>query len=240
MVFIMHSTSLIQRFIYFSVLIFTHTAYSETVSFIPESCDGRHAPELVLVDGYTLKSPVHLVDGINPVIEKNIIRTVIEIPAGSNQKWEVEKLTGNLKWEFQNNNPRTVKYLAYPANYGLVPMTILSKENGGDGDPLDILVLGPAVPRGSVVEAKIIGVLRLLDKGQQDDKLIAVMAGTQFYEVDTIKDLERKYPGVTTIIDTWFANYKGEGKVEVLGYSGREVARNVLGQALDDYRKISR
>ena len=240
MIFIMRSTSLIQRFIYFSVLIFSHHAYSETVSFIPESCDGRHAPGLVLLDDYTLKSPVHLVDGINPVIGKNIIRTVIEIPAGSNQKWEVEKLTGNLKWEFKNNSPRTVKYLAYPANYGLVPMTILSKENGGDGDPLDILVLGPAVPRGSVVEAKIIGVLRLLDKGQQDDKLIAVMAGNQFYEVDTIKDLEIKYPGVTTIIDTWFANYKGEEKVKVLGYADRKVARDVLIQGLDDYRRISR
>ena len=121
MVFLMHPTSLVQRFIYFSILIFSHNAYSETASFIPESCDTRHAPELVLVDDYTLKSPVHLVDGITPVIEKNIIRTVIEIPAGSNQKWEVEKSTGNLKWEFRNNSPRTVKYLAYPANYGMVP-----------------------------------------------------------------------------------------------------------------------
>ena len=111
-------------------------------------------------------------------------------------------------------------------------MTMLSKENGGDGDPLDILVLGPAVPRGSVVEAKIIGVLRLLDKGQQDDKLIAVMAGNQFYEVDTIKDLEIKYPGVTTIIDTWFANYKGEGKVKILGYADQKVARDVINSRL--------
>lgn len=240
MILITRPISLIQGFICFCILIFSHTAYSETASFTAKSCDTGHAPELVLVDAFTLKSPVHLVDGINPDIEKNIIRTVIEIPAGSNQKWEVEKVTGNLKWEFQNNSPRTVKYLAYPANYGMVPMTLLSKENGGDGDPLDILVLGPAVPRGSVVEAKIIGLLRLLDKGEQDDKLIAVMAGTQFYEVDTIKDLERTYPGVTTIIGIWFANYKGEGKVEVLGYSGREVARNVLVQALDSYRKMSR
>lgn len=240
MIQIMDPTSLIQRLLYLSVLIFSHAAYSDPASFIPESCHSRHAPDLVFVDDYTLKSPVHLVDGINPVVEKNIIKTVIEIPAGSNQKWEVEKLTGNLKWEFKNNSPRKVKYLAYPANYGLVPMTILSKENGGDGDPLDILVLGPAVPRGSVVEAKIIGVLRLLDKGQQDDKLIAVMAGNQFYEVDTIKDLEIKYPGVTTIIDTWFANYKGEGKVKVLGFADRKAARDLLIQGLEDYRRISR
>ena len=45
--------------------------------------------------------------------------------------------------------PREVKYLGYPGNYGMIPRTLLPKELGGDGDPLDVIVLGPAVERGS-------------------------------------------------------------------------------------------
>ncbi|MDJ0554325.1 MAG: inorganic diphosphatase [Microcoleaceae cyanobacterium MO_207.B10] len=65
-----------------------------------------------------------------------------------------------------------------------------------------MVVLGPAVPRGSVVPVKLIGVLKLLDGGEQDDKLIAVLKDTPLSEVDSIADLDSKFPGVTNIITT--------------------------------------
>ena len=197
------------------------------------------AVELSRVDQYTLRSAVHLVDGIDPIGSENTIRVVVEIPTGSTQKWEVEKSSGDLKWEFRKGKPRLVKYLGYPGNYGMVPRTLLSAANGGDGDPLDVLVLGPAVPRGSVVEVKVIGMLSMLDKGEQDDKLIAVMANDIFDQVDTIKKLDKEFPGVTSIVETWFANYKGQTKIETMGYVGRTKAHAVLSQALDDYKGLS-
>lgn len=194
------------------------------------------AAELSRIDQYTLKSAVHLVDGIDPIASEDTIRVVVEIPAGSTQKWEVEKSSGDLKWQFKKDNPRLVKYLGYPGNYGMVPRTLLATENGGDGDPLDVLVLGPAVPRGSVVEVRVIGMLTMLDKGEQDDKLIAVMTNDSFAQIDTIKKLDKKFPGVTSIVETWFANYKGQSKIETMGYVGRTKAHAVLAQAMDDYK----
>lgn len=196
----------------------------------------RHAPELNLADDYTLESAVHLVDGIDPLVSDGIIRAVVEIPSGTTQKWEVEKSSGNLIWEFKKGKPRRVKYIGYPGNYGMVPRTLLSADSGGDGDPLDILVLGPSVPRGSVVDARVIGMLRMIDKGEQDDKLIAVMTGGIFDEVDTISELDKSYPGVTGIIEAWFSHYKGHKKIETEGYVGRKKAYAVLLQALEDYK----
>ena len=197
------------------------------------------AVELTRIDQYTLKSAVHLVDGIDPIGSENTIRVVVEIPTGSTQKWEVEKSSGDLKWEFRKGQPRFVKYLGYPGNYGMVPRTLLSAANGGDGDPLDVLVLGPAVPRGSVVEVKVIGMLRMRDKGEQDDKLIAVMANDIFDKIDTIKKLDKEFPGVTAIVEMWFANYKGQTKIETMGYVGRTKSHAVLSQALDEYKRAS-
>ena len=74
---------------------------------------------------------------------------MIEIPTGTTAKWEVVKPSGELRWEFDQGRPRVVRYLGYPGNYGMIPRTLLPKEEGGDGDPLDVVVLGPAVPRGS-------------------------------------------------------------------------------------------
>ena len=199
-----------------------------------------YALGLSRVSEYTLLSSIHLIDDIDPIVGKNSVKVVIEIPSGSTQKWEVEKPSGDLKWEFKRGRPRSVQYLGYPGNYGMIPRTLLLEDDGGDGDPLDVLVLGPAVPRGSVVEVKIIGLLRMQDKGEQDDKLIAVMTNGVFAKVDDIDDLDEEFPGVTTIVETWFANYKGQKKIETDGYAGRKKAKKLLARALDDYKKHSK
>lgn len=176
----------------------------------------------------------HYVDGYAP-ISGNDITVVIEIPAGTTQKWEVNKTDGNLHWEIRDGKPRIVKYLGYPGNYGMVPRTLLAYENGGDGDPLDVLVLGPPADRGDVVKAKLIGVLKLVDGGEQDDKLIAVLPGTVFYDLDSVEDLNEAFPGMLDIVETWFESYKGAGKLQSLGYKGADDAAAILNQAVDTY-----
>jgi inorganic pyrophosphatase len=103
-----------------------------------------------------------------------------------------------------------------------------SKEAGGDGDPLDVLLLGPAVPRGTVAAARLLGVLKLLDGGEQDDKLIAVTDAAPLEGVQSIAELDARYPGVTRILELWMTSYKGPGEMESKGYAGADVARQVL------------
>jgi len=204
--------------------LFLHSSYADEV-----------ASELKYVDQYTLVGPKNFLTDFEPINSDGTINVVIEIPAGTAAKWEVDKKDGSLKWEFKEGKPRIVKYLGYPGNYGMIPQTLLSKELGGDGDPIDVLVLGALVPRGSVVEAKLIGILKFLDGGEQDDKLLAVLPGTSFSDINDIQELDKKFKGTSTIIEIWFANYKGPGKVESKGIASVEEAKIVLNSAIKTY-----
>ena len=98
----------------------------------------------------------------------DLVNGIIEIPKGTRAKYELDKASGMLMLD-------RVLYSSvyYPANYGFIPQTYCD-----DKDPLDILVLSQIniVPM-CLVESKVIGVMRMIDGGEDDDKLIAVAAG---------------------------------------------------------------
>ena len=68
--------------------------------------------------------------------KNNHPQVVIEIPAGTIEKYEIDKKNGGLKIDQRDGKPRLIKFLSYPANYGMIPQTLLPKNLGGDGDPL--------------------------------------------------------------------------------------------------------
>ena len=95
---------------------------------------------------------------------------VIEIPMGSSVKYELDKQTGLLKLD-------RVLYSAvyYPANYGFIPQTLAE-----DDDPLDVLVLcQEAVAPLTLVHARAIGLMTMIDSGKQDHKILAVATTTR-------------------------------------------------------------
>ncbi len=106
---------------------------------------------------------------------------------------------------------------------------------GGDGDPLDVIVLRPAVERGQVVETRLLGVLKMLDGGEIDDKLLAVQEGTALARASDLASLDEQFPGVSAIIEIWFTNYKGAGEIESLGFGGVEEAERILDAAIEAY-----
>ncbi len=101
----------------------------------------------------------------NPDTCHEKFNVIIEIPKGSKVKYEIDKPTGLLRVD-------RILYSSvhYPANYGFLPRSFC-----GDGDPLDVLVLGnePVVPLAIMV-ARAIGVMQMEDRGKDDDKIIAV------------------------------------------------------------------
>jgi inorganic pyrophosphatase len=182
----------------------------------------------------------HLVRDIPPRADAGLVNVVVEIPAGTNAKWEVVKESGKLEWEQRGGRPRVVDYLAYPGNYGMVPRTLLPKEFGGDGDPLDVIVLGPALERGSVAAVRLIGVLELFDGGEQDDKLIAVRPGAPLGDVASLVELDERYVGISQIVKLWFANYKGPGEMEAKGFGDPKRASEILESAIAAYSEQKR
>jgi inorganic pyrophosphatase len=165
---------------------------------------------------------------IVPINADETVNMVIEIPAGSTAKYEMNKVSYVLEMDSLDNQPRFIDYLGYPGNYGMIPNTILPKNMGGDGDPLDVLLLGPAQKRGSVIKVKVIGVLHLLDNGEKDDKLIAIDPNSPWKKVDNLNELDIYYPGTKTIIATFFQNYKGIGQMELQAWSGKTKALQFL------------
>lgn len=184
---------------------------------------------------YLIIGEKNFLTGYKPLDIDGNINVVIEIPTGTIDKWEVDKKSGNMTWEFRNGSPRKVNYLGYPGNYGMIPQTLLPKSLGGDGDPLDVIVLGPSVKRGSVIKAKLIGALKLLDDGEQDDKLVAVMEGTPFYQVNSLAELDSSFNGTLSIIELFFSNYKGPREMESLGFINKNEAKEVLDLAIEAY-----
>ena len=182
------------------------------------------------------KDAKHLWHDIPAINDQGMVNAVIEIPTGSNKKYEVNKTSGQAEWEIlENGENRIIKYLSYPVNYGMIPHTYLPESEGGDGDPLDIIVLGPAYERGSIVPSKIIGVLLLKDHGENDDKLIAVSESSTFTQIDNLEELEINYPGIKTILSVWFINYKGKNKMHSDGWAEKEEAEEILELAMEAY-----
>ena len=197
----------------------------------------RHSPNMELVDPYTLVGPENLMK-IAPLSETGTVTAIVEIPTGTSAKWELDKDNPDtIIWEFRDDKPRVVKYLGYPGNYGFIPGTALPKALGGDGDPLDVLVLGQAAPRGAVLEVRLIGVLKMLDDGEQDDKLIAVMVeGSAFSEIESMAQLDADYSGVSDIVSVWFRNYKGpeDGMLDQ-GFREADEAIGILEKAIASF-----
>jgi inorganic pyrophosphatase len=198
---------------------------------------GGGSASLEQKDPYTLVSKINLLSGYKAVNPDGTINVVVEIPAGTNQKWEVSADGNTLVWEFDGDQPRVIDYLPYPGNYGMIPRTLRRLEQGGDGGALDVMVLGPGVPRGSVIRARPIGVIELLDRGEQDDKILAVMEGSPLERVTDVQDLDREFPGARTILKTWFSNYVGKSMV-MLGVGSRAAARGKIEDAAAAHREL--
>ena len=183
------------------------------------------------------QTTLYNLDTITPRLDNGMVQAIIEIPAGTVEKWEMNKKNGLIERDSIQGNPRTINYLGYPGNYGMIPSTLLPKADGGDGDPLDILVIGPPVDRGTVVQTHLIGVLRLLDNGEMDDKLIGISETSLLQPHSDLDSFELHYPGMLEIIETWFLNYKGPGEMESLGFGNAEIADQLLRNSIINKNK---
>ncbi len=189
--------------------------------------EDRYASKTNFISGYSTRN------------RNGTINVVVEIPAGTSEKWEVSGSGDAIVRDYTGSSPRMIDYLPYPGNYGIVPRTLLPQALGGDGDPLDVILLGPALDRGAVVRARPIGLLRLVDDGERDDKVLAVQMSGPLSEVTDVPSLDRRYAGAAAIIETWFANYKGPGRIASLGIGGAEEAIAVIREASQHFEHAS-
>jgi inorganic pyrophosphatase len=173
-----------------------------------------------------VKHPWHEVStGENP---PELVNAVIEIPKGSRAKYEVDKDSGLIKLD------RVIYASMYfPLNYGFIPQTL-----GEDHDPLDIVVLTQvSVVPGCLIPARVIGVMRMIDRGEADDKIIAV--AIQDASVSHINNVEELPEYFKIELKHFFENYKTleNRKVVVDEFQSKTKATEIIQQSIQLYKQ---
>lgn len=156
-----------------------------------------------------------------------IVNAIIEIAKGSKVKYELDKETGLLRVD------RVLfSSVHYPTNYGFIPKTYC-----GDKDPLDILVISSeSFEPFCLAKAKVIGVMRMVDNNETDDKIIAVAQNDM--SVNHINDVSELPPHTEKEIMRFFEDYKilENRKIEVSHFLGREAAYKIIEENFEMYR----
>src|SRR5262245_26146298 len=158
----------------------------------------------VLASGILLFSSAAFAEYMNPIQfpqkgDPTDIQVIIEIPAGSFTKYEIDPKTGHLFVDRFQSMP-----VVYPTNYGSIPSTI-----GPDGDPLDALVITrQAIYPGALIRVRPIGILKMIDGGDVDDKIVAVPISKVDPTYDDIKTIDDLPAIERARIEQFFAVYK--------------------------------
>jgi inorganic pyrophosphatase len=161
-----------------------------------------------------------------------VVNLIIEIRKGEKNKYEMDKDTGYLTLDRVNGTE-----LGYPSDYGYIPETLCE-----DGDPLDgLLIIDESVPHNTLVPARPIGVLYMVDDGENDEKIILVPA--KDVSKDHIKDLADLGENFKKVIEHFYAHYKDwkndwtGSKVSFNGWGDATAAKKVIQESITRAKK---
>lgn len=156
------------------------------------------------------------------------VQSIIEIQQGSKTKYELDKPTGFLRLDRILGS-----HLHYPFHYGYIPQTYCP-----DDDPLDILIIctEKLLPL-SIVEATVLGAVKMIDGGQQDDKIIAVV--THDPAMKNKKELNDLNSQTLETIRHFFENYKKPEKKEVIieKFLEKDEAQEIVEKSIELYNE---
>ncbi|MBT6038318.1 inorganic pyrophosphatase [Draconibacterium sp.] len=189
------------------------------------------------------RHPWHGLEAIPDGVEPGIVRAYIEMLPSDTVKYELDKNTGFLVVDRPQRTTATP-----PALYGFIPRTYCAEEVAArcahadiaDGDPLDICIFSERlITRADILlNARVVGGIQMIDEGEADDKIIAVLEGDNIWgDVNDIKDLP---PIKTERLQHYFSTYKmipGKNvEIRVDGVYGRDEALKVIAASQKDYQ----
>jgi len=159
--------------------------------------------------------------------QAGVVNMIVEIPKGRRNKFEVDKQTGLMKLD---------RYLysssVYPGDYGFIPQTLAE-----DGDALDVLVMvNEPTFSGCLIEARVVGLFRMKDRGQNDFKVLGVpQTDPLFAEIRKLEDVPKHF---LREVEHFFTTYKQlEGvQIEPIGWTSGEEGTNEVRAAVDRFR----
>ena len=170
-------------------------------------------------------SIAHPWHGVDPAFDGETVTALVEIPRGGNQKYEVDKQTGLLRL-----SRVLFSAFVYPFNYGFIPRSL-----GLDEDPLDILVVGDAAAPLTLMTARPVAMLRMIDQGETDDKILAAPAHDPRW--NELRDLGGVAAHRLAELRHFFTHYKDleEKETRVAAWLDRDAALAEITASLDRY-----
>ncbi len=163
-------------------------------------------------------------------VDAGKVNTVIEIPRGSQLKVE-----WNYKVQAFELDRVESSLFAKPVNYGFIPQTL-----DEDGDELDTLVVCPEpLTTGVFLEARVIGIMKFIDDGEVDDKVVCVPADNRdnANRIETLEDLGDAWKTKITYHFTHYKDLKKPGMTEVTGWGDAEEAKKIIRECEERYKK---
>ncbi len=164
--------------------------------------------------------------------QNGIVNTVVEIPQGSTLKVEWDREHAAFKLDRVEPS-----IFAKPCNYGFIPQTL-----DEDGDELDTLIVCPEpLATGVWLEARIVGVMKFVDDGEVDDKIVVTPADNRD-QGDWFKSLDDD-PKLIEKLEHHFTHYKDlkkPGSTKVVGWYGVEEAKQIIAECIERYRQQSK
>lgn len=156
------------------------------------------------------------------------VNVIVEINKGSKNKYEIDKETGLIALDRVAHTAQD-----FPYDYGFVPQTLWD-----DGDALDVILLTtyPIAP-GILVRARPIALMKMIDDGDSDDKLIAIPIGDPRW--DTVQDLADINPHTLKEMEHFYSTYKRiqEKEVSIDGFVGKDAAITAIKRSIELYKK---
>ena len=156
-----------------------------------------------------------------------VAHAIVEIPKGHRNKYEIDKKSGLVRLD---------RYLSssthYPLDYGIIPQTL-----AGDGDPLDVIVMvREPTFSGCLIEARILGLFRMIEKGEEDEKILACPLRDPFFA--DVRELEDVPQAFLQEVEHFFNTYKQlEGStVATFGWGSREDGMRAIHESMEVYR----
>lgn len=162
--------------------------------------------------------------------EEKVINVIVEIVEGTINKYEIITESGQLKLDRVNYSS-----LAYPFTYGCIPQTW-----DLDGDPLDAMIVGVTEPLapGCLVEARVIGIMKFNDGGEQDDKVICVLNDDKrMSHIQKVEDLGEHFVKETQYYWEHYKDLKKPGTCKTEGFFDTEEAVKVIKECEERYEK---
>lgn len=178
------------------------------------------------------KYQLNLLHALEPFADKDkgVVNAIVEISRGSIYKYELITESGQLKLDRVGYSS-----LSYPFTYGAIPQTW-----DEDGDPLDIIIVGITEPlvAGSLVEARILGIMKMIDGDEVDDKVIAVLSDDKRMDhIQKLEDLGEYFIKESQYYWEHYKDLKKPGTVEVKGFFDSNEAVKVIDECQERYQK---